>query len=243
MTERRPIHCETHGPSLEAFTCVHIADRGSNLGFVFDPESTRPWPDATCDACAAEREVEDWSEEVALERVRMVCHRCWELAYENNARIERHADPMRFLAKANARAAERQDAWVEKHRINDHAHWEMQLDCESPWLGFGESKTRIHVRADAIVIGSWSSRSNTWLWGWGNSHWDPKLTRDVVAVKRFGERNGIERLWRMGFSADEEDGFELASAAFDQLPALDGIYRVPGAASLFVGLKNTQLVS
>jgi hypothetical protein len=133
---------------------------------------------------------------------------------------------------------------MERFAIERHRHYQMELDDERPWLGFGESAARIHVRGDALVIGSWSRRSTSWLWGWANDYWEPRLTSPLIALKRFGEANGLEPLWKMGFDATEDDGFALAACALDVLPNIEGIYRVPGeATSLFLGLLGTRHVN
>ena len=200
----------------------------------------------TCDACAAEREVAEWSDEISAERIRVMCNYCWEDAFARSGAFVPRSDPERWFAKTRHRVNPRQEEWIARHEIGSHAHWQFDLDGEAPWLGFGESAKRIHVKADAFVIGSWSPRSNTWLWGWGNDNWEPLLTAPIVAVKRFGEKHGLEQLWRMGGPASEDDGFGYAAAALDIVPGLEGIYRAPGtsgAPSLFLGVRNTQRVS
>ena len=80
--------------------------------------------------------------------------------------------------------------------------------------------------------------------GMGNDYWDERLTEPTIAVKRFGEANGLEALWRMGGDASEEESLALASCALDLLPELEGMYRSPGeATNLFLGVFNTRYVA
>jgi hypothetical protein len=244
MTESRSIRCERHGTSEATFACVHIADGAEGCGFCLPSNATDPWPDATCEACTRERRIAEWSEEVAARRVRLLCKYCWENAFARSSGVAAHPNPKGWIEAACERAARRQEQWMARHGIGSHRHWQMDLAGEAPWLGWGESATRIHVRGEALVIGSWSKRGNSWLWGWGNSHWEPHLTAPFVAVKRFGEAHGIEPLWRMGGQATEDDGFAFAAVALDLVPEIEGIYRAPsGDTSLFLAVKNTQLVS
>lgn len=241
MSNERKIECSRHGASSPgALACVHIV-QGEAQGFCIPPEADEAWPDAICDACADEPE---WTDAEAVERMRVLCKYCWEDAFGRNATVRPHADPERWIHDARHRAADRQERWLDRFDIFRHPHYQMELDTERPWLGFGESATSIHVRADALVIGSWSRTSNTWLWGWGNDYWDERLTNAMITVKRFGEANGLEPLWRMGCDASEEQSLALASCALDLLPKLEGMYRSPGeATSLFLGVFNTRYVS
>jgi hypothetical protein len=234
MSETGEVTCERHGASKpRTFSCVHIA-QGECRGFRVAPTATDPWPDARCDACANDPNAAR----------KLVCKHCWEDAFGRNTLVPPHPDPEEWIQAAQERTEERQEGWIARHGIGTHGHWEMQLEGAAPWLGFGKSAKDIHVRCDALVIGSWSRRGKSWLWGWGNSHWDAHLTSPLVVVKRFGEANGIERLWRMGGQATEEDSFALAAAAIDLVPAVEGMYRVPGEqTSLFLAVLNTQLVS
>jgi hypothetical protein len=238
------LRCGTHGEERPAtFTCIHVAE-GGGVGFCLPPEADEPWPDAVCDACDAELRLAAWTEEIAAERIRAICNGCWEEAFARSGAFVPHATPKEWLHDSLHRGQLRQEQWIERHEINAHRHWQFDLDGEAPWLGFGESATRIHVKADALVIGSWSSVSNTWLWGWGNDDWEAHLTAPFVAVKRYGERHGIEALWRMGGSASESDAFGYAATALDLLPGIEGIYRAPTqGVSLFLAVRNTQRVS
>jgi hypothetical protein len=241
VTNEREIECDRHGTSSPiTYACVHLAD-GEGQGFCIPPDATEAWPDATCDACASEPE---WTDAVALERIRLLCKDCWEDAFASNTWVNPHADATGWIHDARHRAAERQELWLERFAIMGHRHYQMELDDEPPWLGFGESAARIHVRCDVLVIGSWSRRSNSWLWGWANESWEAPLTNPVIAVKRFGEANGLAPLWRMASDASEDEAFALASCALDLLPSIEAIYRVPGeTTSLFLGVSNTRQVS
>ncbi|MBX3203573.1 MAG: hypothetical protein KF764_00830 [Labilithrix sp.] len=215
---------------------------GEGLGFLTPPEPTEAWPDATCDACASEPE---WTEAEALERVRVLCASCWEDAFARNTRVRPHADGGGWIHAARHRAAERQARWLERFAINAHRHYQMELEDEVPWLGFGESAARIHLRCDALVIGTWSPRSRSWLWGWANGSIDARLTTPIIPVKRFGESNGLASLWRMkSENASEDDAFALAACTLDVLAGLDAVYRVPTeGVSLFLGVVNTRHVA
>jgi hypothetical protein len=226
---------------------LHVVE-GEGKGFCFDHESLEPWPDAVCDACAEEP---PWSDETAREKIRVLCASCWEDAFERNARPPA-ADDEDWLRQACASMSRRQDDWVERFGILSRPRYRYSFDGEDAWLGFGadpapglrEQRLPTELMCDALVIGSWSSVSDTWLWGWANDWWEPRVTRDVVRVKRFAEEKGLTRLWKKGFPADEKLAWHLALGALSLLPELEGVYRAPNAnGSLFLGAMRTRLVS
>jgi hypothetical protein len=117
----------------------------------------------------------------------------------------------------------------------------MELDEEHPTLVFGEDESRVELLCDVLVIGTWSRRSRSWRWGWANDSCDARLTRPLVAMKRFGEANGLARLWRSQFDVGEEDACGVASTVLDVLPHVEGMYRVPGeSVSLFLAVVETR---
>lgn len=240
MSEREIVTCGTHGAlSPPTFACVHVAT-GEGAGVNYPRDSREPFPDLVCDACCAEPE---WSDEMALDRIRLLCPRCWETCLARNNRVAPHPDPEQWIASARARAADRQDVWSSRFDIGKHGHYEYRLEGPAPWLGFGADARSIVVRAEAFVIGSFSKLSNTWLWGWANDHWQTPLTEPIVALKRFGEARGIDPLWRATFETDEDRCFGIASTVLDVLPQFEGIYRAPGErTSLFLAVTNTHLV-
>ncbi len=79
--QRQKIKCDGHGEGYETFVCQHVFD-GTGLGFFSEPATpNNPWPDAWCAACYDYMQrVPDWDKEPnAHERIRLVCHHCYEV--------------------------------------------------------------------------------------------------------------------------------------------------------------------
>jgi hypothetical protein len=232
------VQCAAHGETLPTFACVHLATASAaGRGVAYDATSLDPWPDIVCRACDDEPPL---SEAQANERTKVICGYCWDDAFGANAG-HRHPDPDGWLEDAAARAQRRQRRWTTEFRILEKRRYRYQLEESPPWLGFGETDSRFDVLCDPVVIGSFSNRSNTWLWGWANGWWPASLTRTIVAAKRAGEKLGIERLWRSRFEGDEALAWRVSLAALDLLPDLGGVYRSPSeTGSLFLGARNTR---
>src|SRR5262249_47731329 len=179
MTSER-IQCSNHGPAFATFVCKHVVE-GEGLGFVYDPESDEPWPDATCSACAEEP---PWSDETAKERIRLLCSRCWEAAFERNASagaVDEHA----WFRRACERSKPKQAQWRREFRIDSFSKYHYCFDPGEAWLAFGDSDG-FRIRCDAHVVGSWSPTAGTWLWGWANHHWERPDTPQPVRGQRRG---------------------------------------------------------
>jgi hypothetical protein len=232
------VTCPAHGKSTATFVCVHLANAtSSGLGIHYETSSTEPWPDLLCEDCAFDP---DWNEANALDRIKLLCSRCWEQAFANNSGVQ-HGDPAGWLDEAMSRGERRQRRWTESYGILEARRYRYELEATPPWLGFGREGTRFDVLCDPVVIGSWSARSNTWLWGWANSWWSAELTRPVVRVKRAGEKLGIDRLWRSGFEGTEPMAWQVCLAALDLLPDFSGVYRSPtDSGALFLATRNTR---
>jgi len=106
--------------------------------------------------------------------------------------------------------------------------WQYErFDCDLPagriwWSDAGIPK----VEARLIVVGSLSTESNTWLWGWANSNLKGVAMEDIERVRNFGEENGLEQLTERKWPADGADGWEMTAIAARLLEA-ESAYRTP----------------
>ena len=73
------IHCDEHGDAYGRLVCEHLLD-GSGVGFFSDDDETdEEWPAAWCAACDQYiASVTDWEHDDFWQRLRVVCHRCYE---------------------------------------------------------------------------------------------------------------------------------------------------------------------
>lgn len=96
--------------------------------------------------------------------------------------------------------------------------------------------------ADFQVVGSISTKSNTWLWSWANSSILEGVKKDIYRVRQFGEENGLKQLVEEKWTADEADGWTMTSISA-QILAAKGAYRCPtGNGFLFVIFTDIRKV-
>ncbi len=94
------------------------------------------------------------------------------------------------------------------------------------------------VRASVIPAGSWSRKSQSWLWSWDNASIPPDVSAPARAVKAFGERNAIGPLTGAFSPCSEELAWAVAALALKILDAAC-LYRVPQSnTDLFVLLND-----
>lgn len=75
--------------------------------------------------------------------------------------------------------------------------------------------------ADFQIIGSLSSRSNTWLWAWDNPYLLENTATAVREVRKFGEERGIQKLIEPRWKAEEKDACDMTVVSAFILKALE----------------------
>jgi hypothetical protein len=99
------------------------------------------------------------------------------------------------------------------------------------------------VEASVIVVGSISTRSNTWLWSWANTHFDDVRSPEIERVREYGLLHGFEPLTEAKWSGDERDGWEMTAVSAFLLDA-SAAYRSPSTnGALFLLLDHLKVVA
>lgn len=119
--------------------------------------------------------------------------------------------------------------------IKDSPRWD--FDMEMGVLSFAGS-----YGFKVQLLGSESTRSETWMWAWANkaSNIPPNLLKSALAVRKFGEINQVEALTKPQFPLGEKiNGATLAMVACGICRA-NGLYRGPyeGGAMLLLIQDN-----
>ncbi len=125
----------------------------------------------------------------------------------------------------------------EEYRVGEYKRYDYDLDRRTFWWS-DDGVTK--VRATLTVVGSVSTDSDTWLWSWGNPHFEGLDMVDILRVRKFGERHGIHKLASRLWSAEEMDGWEMMAVAARLLESQAG-YRSPSETGfLFLLLDNLR---
>ncbi|MGC4093287.1 MAG: hypothetical protein QM756_36430 [Polyangiaceae bacterium] len=246
-----PVQCALHSETPATFVCRHLRF-GVACGFHCSSEDADdPWPDAWCDLCqgAFEREGE-WTESNEPE-ISLVCTGCYEIARAKNQRVPQPLLPNQLALTAEQYAAFAHAAY-ERCKMRQEAArlaWPLlgtgkrwHYDSERRMIRFFDEPREVAVVADVTIAGSYSNRSHTWMWVWGNDEYSRAERALVAPLRTFGEVRGIEKFTQATWSGQEVDAWEVAQIAADLLGSA-AVYRAPIDHSLvFMLLSNLRSV-
>ena len=226
------VHCGRHGNAAATFVCVHLRD-GVGCGFHCAATPDDPWPDAWCDMCQRAFDREGAWVESNEPPISLLCSGCYEAARSRNSYIPKPLEPgqtsvseAEYQALADAcceRAKVRQAQAVANWGFGGKDRW--AYDAESGSMRFFDVGAG-GVVADATPVGSYSTKTRTWLWAWDNPTTALSARILVSRVRTFGEVRGIAKLRQARWEAEEVDGWEVSQIAADFLEA-EAIYRGP----------------
>jgi len=244
------VRCGEHGETPATFVCRHL-QLGVGCGFHCSGENPDDaWPDAWCDGCDAALGRDGvWSESNEPE-IGLLCTGCYERVRARNAVVPEplvpgqvtvtEADYSSLMQDACERAAVRQEKAKKKWRFTERRRW--HFDDVDRTLRFFDEPGGETIVADVTITGSFSTRTNTWMWAWGNDQYTTEQRFAVQAVRTFGEVRGIPKLADVHWPAEEVDAWEVTQLAADLLGA-EAIYRAPMEHMLvFMLLDNFRTV-
>lgn len=140
------------------------------------------------------------------------------------------------------------DRSMEELRAKTQAHVEgwglgkcdrWDLDQEDGRLVF--TSPTLTATAPAQIIGTYSTQSGTFLWGWDHPSVEPALQKDAKKVRKFGEENGLELLTTQKVECTEDEAWEFTALAC-LLCGSQGAYRGPaGPALVFMTFGKVTL--
>jgi hypothetical protein len=244
----RQVECGDHGHTAATFMCRHLK-RGLGCGFHDAGTEGDAWPDAWCDRCQAAFERDgEWTEDNEPE-LALLCTHCYERARERNRRLIVPLRPGQLsvsdeeltalIDAAHRWCAAQQERALAQWSFDRYARW--SYEGELGTLRFYDREAGPALVADAEVAGSFSTRTNTWMWAWGNEQNEASDRARTEGVQVFGEVRGIAKLAEAHWPAEEVDAWEVTQLAAYLLGA-DAIYRAPmGHLQVFLLLRNFRV--
>ncbi|MFZ6679709.1 DUF6882 domain-containing protein [Undibacterium sp. Tian12W] len=120
-------------------------------------------------------------------------------------------------------SAATQKALDDDYLVSSYEYWDLdQVTGELTFADGGVQKLSARIE----FVGSYSDRSKTWLWSWGNSTITPALYKRMDVLRSLGAKHQFSKLTQRSWSAKLSDGWEMATVA-NYLLKTKGIYRVP----------------
>ena len=232
---RKRVECDRHGQTPAAFVCQHLLG-GVACGYHgSDEDEADPWPDAWCDLCEATFQRDGEWTDANEPKINLLCTGCYEEARERNERLLPPLHPGQLAVTEHELQALAQEAFsrcdLRQEQVkqlwpafSEAERW--FYDDESRTIRFFDDPAKVFLVADVTIVGSLSTRSNTWLWSWGNEQYGPRDIGHMGRLRVFGEVRGIERFHQPLWSAEEVDAWEVTQIAAELLGA-EAIYRMP----------------
>jgi hypothetical protein len=242
--EIEQINCSEHGEANTAYVCEHLIANPVQQWHSDYPSEDSPWPDAWCSACNAEYLKEGgWSERNEDKvSIKTICHYCYENARSDSVDYiegDSYGRWQKFVSTCCEEFHEKNDMLSETYSLGEHKRYDW--DQEKGELIFSNDGIPA-VIAKIDFVGSFSSKSNTWLWAWANFHLLENVRLQVEKVREFGEAQGFPRLTTAKWVAEESDGWEMSAVAARVLDA-KGIYLSPrDGGATFMIIKEIRKV-
>lgn len=114
-----------------------------------------------------------------------------------------------------------QDDFIKKYNTDSYAKWFYDQECELLRL-YNEDGDEVFFKY--IPIGTYSLKSNTWMWSWENESSIEASKNETLSVKRFGEENDFEYLVRGLFECDVNECWKLTAISKKFIQSI-GAYR------------------
>ncbi len=227
-TDSETLHCPTHGESQATYICEHLADNAAQRWHCDYPSQDNPSPDAWCDRCNAEFLKQGaWNEaNQGRINIKLFCLSCYE---------RRKGESISYMDAASGKQWE---AFVsgcceELTKKNEHLWQRLSLTSYKRWDWSQDTAELVFSNDDVpgviariAFVGSFSTKSETWLWAWANFNLVEAIREPAIAVRDYGEQKDFLPLTIPKWSATQEDGWHMAAVAARILGA-EGAYRTP----------------
>ena len=222
----KKVGCEIHGESDATFICHHLIG-GEKLGFNLglDPENPSDlYPDAWCDKCEQVRNEEGgWNHRSeGFADIKVLCAQCYENTRQKNW-LQDDDELEKLIQSGFQYLDKRQNSFIEEFNLNDHERWDW--DQESGLLIFSHAGEP-QVEAEIHFAGSFSAKTNTWMWAWANRYLNENVKSASRAIQNIGLDRHLMKLACAHWAAEEVDGWEMTSILAEELKAI-GAYRTP----------------
>jgi hypothetical protein len=134
-----------------------------------------------------------------------------------------------FLATANAELRDKQSRLMQVYGLGEMKRWRFEQVTEQ--LQFFDANDKLALLAKVIDIGSYSPKSKTWKWAWGNPSVLPGLRKKALLLRELESVTGFDLFgMESAFVINGEAmAWELVAVSTQHLDAI-GCYRSPSSS-------------
>lgn len=149
-----------------------------------------------------------------------------------------------FLSSATEELSKKQDSLKEQYGLGTWSRW--WFDQRTETLQFFDEADNLVIEADVVDIGSYSPKSNTWKWAWGNTSLLPGLRKKAEPLKELEDITGFEIFgYEHTFEIEDEVmAWEFVAISVKHLRAI-GCYKAPSAdgPTLFLAITRVWRIA
>lgn len=129
----------------------------------------------------------------------------------------------KFLTECYQELENKQALLFENYNLGSYdSFW---LDQTTQSLQFKNSE-EVGLEFIVMPIGSWSSKSNTWMWAWANKSFTEEFKSNAIILKDLANTTGYDIFTEEMLEIDEFMAHELTAMAVHHIDAI-GMYITP----------------
>ena len=143
-----------------------------------------------------------------------------------------------FLSSCTAEYNDKLEMLNRDWGFANYKHWGFDQSSGVFQLVLGDGS---RVEADGQAIGSYFSAKDSWEWAWNNPHVEEPLKRDVLLVRAWGKREGIESLTNGMVPVPDKKFPMYLSAIALKVTGSQGVFAgSAGPLQVYIALKNLR---
>ena len=131
-----------------------------------------------------------------------------------------------YLVMCYDKLESKQQKFISDYNIyNFDEYWYDKID-----VYYSLKNGQVLLEFSVVFIGSWSGKSNSWMWSWANENVADYARSKSNCLKDLQNITGNEVFINSLFECDQEMAYELAAFSIEYLDA-EGVYMAPGERS------------
>lgn len=128
---------------------------------------------------------------------------------------------MDFVEQSILEFKQIQNLFLQKFKIEEYSNWFYDQTTEFLTLSLDDKE----INFKYIPVGTFSSKTNTWMWAWENAHSIENSKLKTLQIKEFGIKYNFKKLKSGYFESDSNEGWKFVAIANQILNGIGG-YRV-----------------
>jgi len=127
---------------------------------------------------------------------------------------------LKFAAQEYDKMSKAQDVFLETYKVNSYNSWFYDQESELLRL-YNKGESEIFFKC--IPVGTYSLRSNTWMWSWNNKGSIEEHKNETLSVREIGVKNNFKNLVEGLIECEQEECWNLTAISKNLIEGI-GVY-------------------